>query len=302
MGKDLVTNIQKFSVHDGPGIRSVVFFKGCPLSCKWCSNPENINSDPELMYHPTKCIGCGFCVDQCEFGANTVVDDQILFDASKCIDCGRCAAKCCTLAREMKGRAYTVDELVKELDKDIPFYQNSGGGITYSGGEPLLHPEMILALSSGYKAQGINSAVETCGFVPWSNIEKILSVIDLFLFDVKFIDGEKHKQYCGKSNELILDNLKKLCEKKQKVIVRIPIIPGVNDTEADLDLAGGFLQTIRSDIEYVNCLPYHNYGVSKYDALGIRYELQEIKAPEAERMEEIKKHFEAYGLCVKIGG
>lgn len=301
MDKNLVTNIQKFSVHDGPGIRSIVFFKGCPLSCKWCSNPENIHIEPELVYYPIKCISCGFCQDACSEGANAIIDGSLVFDKGKCVNCCKCAQVCCAKAREIMGREYTIEELIKELDKDVPFYKKSGGGITYSGGEPLLHPEIIAQISPHYQEQGITSAVETCGYVAWENIEQTLSVIDLFLFDLKFVDSQKHIDYCGQSNKLILDNLTKLCAIKD-VIVRMPIIPGINDTEKDLELAGEFLKEISQDIEYVNCLPYHNLGTAKYDALGIKYELSALKAPTGERMQEIKRQLETYGLSVKIGG
>ena len=299
----LITNTQKFSVRDGPGIRSVVFFKGCPLRCQWCANPENINPEQEMMFYDTKCIGCGYCVKACPNHALTLEKGTFVYDREKCRLCGMCTGVCGAKARVLKGNKMTVSEVIEDLDSDEAFYRSSGGGVTFSGGEPLLHPEFIKEIAADYRAKGFNSAVETCGCVPWENIEKVKDWLDLFLYDVKFVDEEKHIAYCGGSNRRILDNLKKLCETGNvNVIVRTPIIPQINDTERDLKLLTEFLGTIQDKLEGIHILPYHNFGISKYDSLGKEYKLSHIKTPDREHMEKIKDMLEQQGLNVLIGG
>ena len=297
----VVTNLQKFSVHDGPGIRSILFLKGCPLHCQWCANPENIGPAPELMVYGAKCIGCGRCVDQCSRGAIAADGTGRPPDKGLCVDCGACAAVCPSGARVIKGARTTAEEARRAVDRDVPFYKNSGGGITFSGGEPLLHPDFIVEIARAYRAEGLNTAVETCGCVPWQTFEQVLPWIDLFLFDLKMMDSEKHCRYCGRGNEQILANLSRLCGQAW-IIVRMPIIPGVNDSEADLRQAGAYLARYGDEIEAVHCLPYHNMGLSKYEALGRAYALQETALPNAEDMARVKELLEGYGLRVQIGG
>lgn len=294
----VITNIQKFSVHDGPGIRSIVFFKGCPLACQWCANPENINFNPELMCYESKCIACASCVKACPENA---INAHLAFNREKCVNCGTCAKVCGSQARILKGKTFSNEEIREKVDKDYAFYKNSGGGITFSGGEPLLHPQFILDIAKNYRDRGLNSAIETCGYVPWKNFQMVEPWIDLFLYDLKFIDAQKHERYCKKGNKLILDNLRRLCKNSQ-VVVRMPIIPGINDTESDLDLAGAFLSEIKSEISGIHCLPYHNLGASKYDALGIEYKLSDVEMPKNEHMETVKRKLEQYDLDVQIGG
>ena len=297
----IVTNIQKFSVHDGPGIRSIVFFKGCPLKCQWCANPENIYPEPELMTHLVKCIHCGLCVDSCRQEAIVVHDGEVDLLKDRCINCGACTKVCATHARVFKGEVMTVEQVRKEIDKDIPFYETSGGGVTFSGGEPLLHANFIIEIAKEYHARKLNVAVETCGCVPWSTFEAVKPWVDYFLFDLKFVDSAKHEKYCGSGNEMILSNLRKLCETNH-VVVRIPIIPGINDTEEDLQLLFAFLQEIQDKVKGIHCLPYHNMGISKYEALHQEYLLSEVELPNGDYMENIQKMFEQRGLPVQIGG
>ena len=298
MEKAIVTNIQKFSVHDGPGIRSIVFFKGCPLKCEWCSNPENIDPKPQLMVHKMKCIHCGLCTRKCEHGAIRPMSVK----KDHCVDCGECTEVCPTKARELKGKYYSVDEVRAAIDKDIDFYRNSGGGLTFSGGEPMLKVDFIIELAREYLEKGLTSVVETCGCVPWANYEKAIPYIDMFYYDVKFIDSEKHKEHCGAGNEQILSNLLKLCERGCQVMIRIPIIPGVNDAEEDLKATAEFLTGIKDKILGVHVLPYHNFGIAKYEALDMAYPLPDVAIPKDEYMQKIKALFELYGLEVKIGG
>ncbi len=297
----IVSNIQKFSVHDGPGIRSVIFLKGCPLRCQWCANPENIAMQPQLMVHQTRCIGCGLCVKACKQGAVYLRDGILGLHRELCRNCGDCAKVCPSQARVYKGDLMTPEDARCVIDRDLPFYRNSGGGVTFSGGEPLLYPVFITEIAREYKVQGLHTAVETCGCVPWECFELISPWIDLFLYDVKFIDSAKHKQHCAMGNELILDNLRKLCQRSH-VVIRIPIIPGINDTKQDLEAMAEFLSGLGDGIESVHCLPYHNMGISKYEALGIPYPLPAVELPSAAHMEAIRQLFAANGLKVQTGG
>ena len=299
--KAVITNIQKFSVHDGPGIRSTLFLKGCPLRCPWCANPENIAPLPQLMFYPTKCIHCGLCIKRCPQGAVFEEGGALKLHKDRCTNCGACAAICASRARMIKGEWMTAQEVRREIDQDLAFYRNSSGGVTFSGGEPMLHPDFIVEIASAYKRMGLNSAVETCGYVPWSTFEQVLPWVDLFLYDLKFMSNRKHLIYCGSGNDLILSNLSRLCG-QARVIVRIPIIPGINDTPEDLRLAGEFLANLKDRIEAVHCLPYHNMGISKYEALHMEYYLPDVELPKPESMNQIKAFLEQYGLRVQIGG
>ncbi len=296
-----VFDIQKFSVHDGPGIRTIIFTKGCPLSCQWCANPESQHVEPELMYYPDKCIGCGKCVKVCSQGAITEEEGMILFDKSKCVNCGTCAGTCYAASRKMAGELMSVSEVIKEADKDMTFYRSSGGGITFSGGEAMIYPEFVCEVMKHYKEVGVNTAIETCGYVEWDAYEKVAEYLDLALFDVKMIDDEKHIKYCGGSNQKILHNLTEL-SKRVETVVRMPMIPGINDSKEDIRKVGEFLKSLEGRIKEVHILAYHNFGVNKYHALGRSYLLDDIKAPSDEHMDEIKKQLEGYGYEVIIGG
>lgn len=299
--KVLVFDIQKFSVHDGPGIRTIVFFKGCPLHCQWCANPESQGFAPELLVYPDKCIGCGKCVDVCEAGCFAVKGEEIIFDRSKCIQCCRCAEVCYAESRRQSGKFMTLDEIKEEVDKDMVFYKNSGGGITFSGGEAMCFPEAVKELAKYYKKQGVSTAIETCGYASWENYQAVLPYLDLVMFDLKILDDEKHKQYTGGSNARILENVKKI-SKNVKTVIRIPIVPTVNDAKGDIDAFGAFISGLKPEISTIHILPYHNFGLNKYYALGKDYPLDVIKAPSDEHMNEIKAQLEDYGFTVVIGG
>lgn len=299
--KVMVFDIQKFSVHDGPGIRTIVFFKGCPLRCRWCANPESQSFEPELLIYPDKCVGCGRCAEVCREGCFSQKDGTVVFDRSRCVSCGRCAEVCYPESRSLAGELMSLEDIKKEVDKDIPFYRNSGGGVTFSGGEPMCHPDAVEELARYYKEeQGVSVAVETCGYVPWENYQRTVKYLDLALFDLKCIDDEKHIKYTGGSNRQILDNISKI-SKLVKTVARIPIIPSVNDSPEDIDAFRGFIKELGT-IDTVHILPYHNYGMNKYAALGRDYLLRELEAPSDEHMDDIKKQLEGYGFEVNIGG
>lgn len=301
----VITNIQQFSAHDGPGIRTTVFLKGCSLSCKWCANPENIHHTPELMYRCGKCLGCGRCIDACENNAISMGDGKLQIDRKHCVHCGKCAAACCTEACSLVGETYTVDELMAVIEKDRTFYETSGGGVTFSGGEPLLFPSFLSEVTQKCAEEGIHIAIETCGNVPWKNVEAVLPYVDLFLYDIKIIEENKHISFCGMTNQSILENFTRLCHtqhRRGKIIVRIPIIFGINDGSEDLEKLGQFILPLTDQIDAVHCLPYHDLGLSKYDALGVAYEISDIEMKDDDYMMRIKKQMEKYHPAVQIGG
>jgi len=279
--KSLVFNIQKFSINDGPGIRTTVFLKGCMLNCLWCHNPESKSPKPQLMFHEQRCIGCGSCLKVCPNGVHTMGENgEHLIDRTKCTACGKCA-EACVGALEIVGKEMTVEEVLKEVIKDKVFYDNSGGGMTVSGGEPLMHPEFTLALFKAAKEKGLHTCMETCGCVKWDIIEAMVPYVDLFLWDVKETDSERHKEYTGVSNELILENLHKLNAAGGKIVLRCPIIPGYNDRTEHLQAIGALAEELEN-VQRVDVEPYHPLGKSKSEGLGKTYPLEELTFPAEE--------------------
>ena len=296
-----IFNIMKYSIHDGPGIRTTVFMKGCPLRCLWCHNPESQLPKPQLIRFPARCIGCGNCAKVCSTGAITISDNKTKYDMSKCNSCGLCAEVCYAEAMEMAGKYMDAKEVMKEVEKDMPFYEESGGGVTFSGGEPFMQQDFLRELLISCNNKGIHTAVDTSGFVKKDILLDLSKYIDLFLYDLKLMEDAKHKKYVGGSNEIILDNLKELVRIGKRIFVRIPIIPGINDDVENLEAIGRFLSGIRG-IEQVNILPYHNIAKEKYKRLNKEYSLSDLKAPSQEKMEEIAEKLTTYGFKVKIGG
>ena len=267
MPSGLVFNIQKFSLQDGPGIRTTVFLKGCPLRCLWCHNPESQHAFPELSYAAEKCIACGECAVRCPAGCHSLRDGRHLFDRSGCTGCGQCAGACPSLALERIGRQMETSEVLSEVLKDKAFFESSGGGMTLSGGEPMAQPDFALSLCCAAHEAGLHVALDTCGEADWRHYESIIPFVDLFLYDIKALDTTLHKELTGTDNELILANLHGLDAAGCHIILRCPLIPGLNDDEAHLHgiaaLANGL-----PGVEAVTVHPYHPLGIGKCRRLG----------------------------------
>ena len=305
MATPYVFNIQKYSIHDRDGIRTTIFFKGCPVNCAWCHNPESQRFDKELLYFKDRCSGCGKCVQRCPNGANTMVDGKAELDRSKCNACGVCADWCITQARDIAGKEYTVKELVKEAEKDRQFYEESGGGITLSGGEVMsMDMDYIEQLCRILHNKGYSVNIDTCGYAPYEDYKRILPYVDTFLYDIKAMDKATHEKYIGVDNELILENLKKLSADGAKINIRIPTVKGVNATEEFMQAVVDFLKGNNISVKQVNLLPYHNTGKHKYSKLDRDYDTDGIMdKPDAESMELFKNIFVRNGYNnTKIGG
>jgi pyruvate formate lyase activating enzyme len=298
-----IINIQKYSIHDGDGIRTTIFFKGCTLSCLWCHNPESQNYSEELMYDEEKCTGCMACIDICHQRAISKEENHVITDRSKCDLCKGCLDYCINNAREIVGKEYTVAQLIKEVEKDRMFYEESNGGITLSGGEVMTqNMDYVEELLKKLKRRGYNIAIDTCGQAPYENYKRVLNYVDKFLYDIKLMDNEKHIKYVGKSNEVILDNLKKLSEAGANINIRIPMVEGINTDDKSIE---EFIKCLKDNInvQKINLLPYHNTGRSKYERLQKVYEGVNFEAPNEEKMKVIKEQFEKAGFTnIEIGG
>lgn len=287
-----VFNIQQYSIHDGPGIRTLVFLKGCPLHCQWCSNPESQKPQAELAYNSNKCLGtnkCIRCIEVCTTGAITTgPDNKIAIDRDLCTNCMNCVDICPSKALNVYGNMMSIDEVLKRVEKDSVFYTRSGGGISLSGGEPLFQPEFAIGLLKEAKRRRLDTAMETCGYTNWENLDAACQYLNLLIFDIKSMNSEKHKEYTGVPNELILENFQKVCEKYPNLskLVRTPIIPGFNDTEEDVKAVIEFLKD-KPNVKY-ELLPYHRLGTPKYEYIDKEYPLGEAKLDE-EKMKELNK-------------
>ncbi|MFZ7120217.1 MAG: glycyl-radical enzyme activating protein [Eubacteriaceae bacterium] len=267
--KGMIFDIQHFSIHDGPGIRTLVFLKGCNLRCRWCSNPEGQNHGKELFYQPKKCIGCWDCIEACPKGVIFLKKGQLSFNRERCDYCAKCIEACNTEALVIKGKEVYAHDVLKEIMKDMKFYEISQGGVTLGGGEPLLQSNFAVSILKACKEKGIHTTIETAGYVPWTNIEQVIPFTDLFLYDIKHMDPKIHEDYTGVDNITILSNLEKLAKKGCSIIVRTPIIPNFNNNEDEISKIIHYIKKI--GIKKYDLIPYHNYGKNKYYSLGRVY-------------------------------
>lgn len=302
-----ITDIQKYSIHNGPGIRSTVFFKGCPLKCMWCHNPETQSFDKELLFYEERCSTCGRCAAVCNSKASVIERVKnvpvVAIDRMRCRACGECVDECFNNARELCGKQMEGNMLVTELLKDRAFYETSGGGVTFSGGEVLAqNMDYVVPVMRRLKAFGINIAVDTCGAVPYERIKAVLSYTDLFLYDLKIMDSGIHEKYIGTDNAEILDNLRKLSQDGAKIWIRIPLIGGVNDSDENFRALADFLKDNDIRYEQINLLPYHNTGTSKYLRIGRRYSGTAFAVPPDGKMEEIRQFLGTKGIEPVISG
>jgi len=295
----IIFDVKHFAVHDGPGIRTTVFLKGCPLRCLWCHSPESQNPRPEVAYYPNLCIGCEVCVEACPNGAQTLGIPKVLKE--RCDGTGRCVEECYAGALVMYGQNATVDEIHEEVGKDAVLYETSGGGVTLSGGEPVSQPGFASTLLNALKAEGYHTALDTSGEAPWDSMEKVIADTDLILYDLKHMDPGIHEELTGASNARILDNLKRISELGKELVVRVPVIPGHNDSHDNFVAMGGFLENLRG-IDVVELLPYHNLGVPKYIALGREYPLHGLEIPGPESLRVLAEVLEGRGQRVVIEG
>lgn len=297
--KGVLFNIQKFSLHDGPGIRTIVFFKGCSMSCLWCSNPESQDIKPQVMFNKSLCTKCGRCKSECKSEAIDM-NSEYRIDKSKCTECTKCVDNCLSGALVTEGRNYSVEDVIKELKKDSVQYRRSNGGITLSGGEVLLQPDFAVELLKECKSYGWHTAIETAMYVNSESVKKVIPYIDLAMIDIKSMNDEIHKKFTGVSNEIILQNIKLSDELAKEIIIRIPVIEGFN---ADLQSIGAIAQFSKSltNLKRIDLLPYHNYGENKYQAIGREYSLKELKSPSKDKMERLKALVEIMGIPCTIG-
>jgi pyruvate formate lyase activating enzyme len=301
VGSGIVFNINRYAIHDGPGIRTTVFLKGCPLNCWWCHNPESMSPYPEFSLRLSRCIRCGTCVEKCPHQALSMTDEEIETNPVACKLCFECAEACPAEAREVVGRTMTVEEVMVEIKKDVPFYDESAGGVTFSGGEPLMQPAFLIELLDACGELDLHRVVDTSGHAPKGAMREVAKRTDLFLYDLKHMDPEVHRRYTGVGNELILENLRVLSCGNVPLRVRFPLVPGVNDDRKNVESMAIFLQKLHRVLD-LDILPYHDVAISKYKRFGYNNRLGQIAPPSPDHVKNIAALLSSYGLCVTIGG
>ncbi len=293
-----IFDVQRFSIHDGPGIRTTVFLKGCPARCPWCSNPESQCALPELSYSRSRCLRCGRCVAVCPEQVLSLQPDAVAIDRTRCVPCSECSGVCPSGAMRLVGRSVTAADVLAEVERDRVFYEHSGGGMTISGGEPLAQPEFTLALLAGARSRGLHSAVETAGLADPETAERVLARADLILYDVKQVDADANMSVVGDDDAVMLSNAPLAARLGVKMIVRVPVIPGFNDQPHQVRAIGEFARSL--GVTEMHLLPYHGYGVSKYASLGRRYEMPETVPPTREHLEALRLSFGDSRLNLEI--
>lgn len=296
-----IFNIQRFSIHDGPGIRTTVFFSGCPLRCLWCHNPESHEAKPQMAHFANRCIRCGACITACPQGALSFDDTRVITNAESCIACGECLAVCPTQARKRYGEDYSVEQLLDVLLRDLTYYQKSGGGVTLSGGEPLLHTAFVTHLAGCLQARGVHVAIESCAYADYERqIKPLIPLVDLWMIDIKAMDDERHRAATGRAVTPILDNIRRLNRDGANIIVRVPVVQHLNDDEQNMRTMAEFLMT-QTHIRDVELLPMHKLAEHKYEALGRPYPAAHIPTPDASSLPALARILASYGLNVTIG-
>ena len=295
-----IFNIQRFSVQDGPGIRTTVFMKGCPLTCPWCSNPESQQSHPELAHVDSLCDGCGRCLPVCEPKAISLEGERVRVDRSLCDNCGRCLEVCAPGSLKMFGSEISVEEALREIEKDAPYYRNSKGGVTASGGEPLRQPRFVASLFERCRESGIHTALDTCGYASRDALQSVLEHTDLVLYDLKLVDDERHIEILETSNHPILDNAKFVAGSGVPLIIRIPLVPGFTETEENIRAVVRFIEDVGEGVTAIHVLPYHRFGLDKYRMLDRDYELGELGPLPEERIRAVADSLGALGLDCEI--
>jgi len=299
--KGLVFDIKKYAIHDGPGIRTTVFFKGCPLMCLWCHNPESWRNKAELGFRGGRCLGCGQCAEACSCEAILLVENRPVTDVEKCVLCGRCVDVCPAGARQIIGREMAVGEVMAEVERDVIFYDQSGGGATFSGGEPLMQPDFLLALLNQCRARNIHTAVDTSCYAEPEIVESVAKRADLFLCDIKHMDNEMHERFTGVGNDLILENIRRISQAGKKIVIRIPIIPGFNDDPENIEATGKFAASLPG-IGRIDILPFNHGGMEKSARLTGGIKSMQIETPDEEQMNSIAESLSKYVFEVSIGG
>jgi pyruvate formate lyase activating enzyme len=298
----LIFNIQRCSIQDGPGIRTTVFFKGCPLSCPWCSNPESIHPYPEILLRDVKCIHCGNCVDECPQGAIQISEDHRLIDFTRCNQCLRCVEVCTARAIDRAGDWRSVAEIMDSVMRDMAYYRSTGGGVTLSGGEPLCQWRFARELAKAAQTKGIHVALDTSGYASWKAFSSVLEHIDLVLYDIKHMDADIHQNYTGVSNSIIVKNLLSIMHQTRvPVWVRVPVIPAFNHTQEAIGAIGTFLASLPRQVEKVSLLPFHQFGAGKYPSMGRPYAWSAYGGDPKEKIADLKRNLERMGLRVEIG-
>jgi len=296
----VIFDIKRFAVHDGPGIRTTVFLKGCPLSCWWCHNPEGIYDKKEIIFYDYKCMSCGKCIDVCSQNAIKKIKNNNVRNYNICISCGQCVEICPTASQQFIGQRITVEDIIKNIEKDVIYFESSSGGVTFSGGEPIMQPVFLKETLKFCKKMHIHTALDTSGYANREIFNSISKDIDLFLYDLKIINDRQHKKYTGVSNKLIIKNLETLVKKRRNVVLRFSLIPKITTTEENIKNVLNFISTLKG-IDRIDVIPFHNVK-EKYIRIGKKYKMNNTKSPNVDEINNIKEKFEQRGFNVKIGG